>query len=163
MLPCFVNRRQQPRPSRHIGHRDGNPALTTPCKSTTSESICHRDARKSFRIRSYAKCRVSPAISCSARSAFSVTSALNPFFDVPRVFQLSPLFSHSCALFCTTGAMQLFRNQFVAHSFPCNGGCTPFLPKMEHSGSCRNGIARNPQTSVPTPACHNCWYSEALR
>ena len=38
---------------------------------------------------------------------------------------LSPFFSHSCALFCATGAMQVFWNQFVAHSFSCNGGCVP--------------------------------------
>jgi hypothetical protein len=44
----------------------------------------------------------------------------------PRVFDLSPFSSRSCALFCATGAMQLFWNQFVAHSFYCDGGvCTP--------------------------------------
>ncbi len=38
------------------------------------------------------------------------------------VFQLSPLFSRFCALFCATTAMQLFSNQFVAHSFRRHGG-----------------------------------------
>src|SRR5260370_9530785 len=45
---------------------------------------------------------------------------------VPRQFphacQLSPLFSHSCALFGATAAMQLLCNQFVAHSFRRHGG-----------------------------------------
>ena len=51
---------------------------------------------------------------------------------VPRsflcVFQLSPLFSHSCALFCATTTMQLFSNQFVVHSFRRHGGVGgPFI------------------------------------
>ena len=46
----------------------------------------------------------------------------------PRAFQLSPLFSNCCALFGTTAAMQLFWNQFVAHSFRRHGGVLPSSP-----------------------------------
>jgi hypothetical protein len=52
-----------------------------------------------------------------------LAKAFLPTFQ--RVLQLFPLFSHSCALFCTTGATQLFSNQFIAHSFHRHGGCTP--------------------------------------
>jgi hypothetical protein len=45
-----------------------------------------------------------------------VVRALQRFLD------LFPFFSHSCALFCTAGATQLFWNQFVAHSFRRHGG-----------------------------------------
>jgi hypothetical protein len=56
-----------------------------------------------------------------------------------RVFHLSPLFSNSCALFCATTAMQLFSNQFVAHSFRRHGGVVggPFITSSTSAiGAC---------------------------
>ena len=38
---------------------------------------------------------------------------------------LSPFFSYSCALSCTTALAQLFSSQLVTHSFHRDGGCTP--------------------------------------
>jgi hypothetical protein len=108
LLSC-VNRAQQHLSSRHINRCDENPTSTTPCKSTTSETLCHRDARKSFstlplraglarRIRSYAKCRVS-LTSPSSFLKFSLNFfrliATRPQFP----HKTRPLFSWACALF----------------------------------------------------------------
>jgi hypothetical protein len=98
VLRCYVNRRQQPRPSRHIAHRDGNPSPTTPCKSSTSESICHRDARKYFRICSYAKCRVSlTSLFLFLKYSLNLLRLIAARAHFPNKTRL--LFSWACALF----------------------------------------------------------------
>jgi hypothetical protein len=43
-------------------HGDENPALVTPFNSAVYTTARHRDARNSFRIRSYENCRVSPTL-----------------------------------------------------------------------------------------------------
>jgi hypothetical protein len=105
-------------PSRHTCARDEKQLLLSPSKTGPYKSPSHRDAFKSFRIRSYENCRVSPAISRFRAGTFRPS-------EVSTCFQLSPFFSYSCALFCTTGAKQLFWNQFVAHSFRPHGGVHP--------------------------------------
>ncbi len=58
-------------PSRHTRARDEKQPLLSSSKIRPYKSPSHRDARKSFRMRSYENCRVSPAIS---RSFFSQRS-----------------------------------------------------------------------------------------
>jgi hypothetical protein len=65
--------------------RDEKPVTATPLDS----ALTNCDACKSFRIRSYASCRVSPAIPCS----FSPRQTIHAF--------ASSLFSINCALFGT--------------------------------------------------------------
>ena len=45
-----------------------------------------------------------------------------------RVSDLSPFFSHCCALLPTTANQQLLWNQLLLHSFHHDGGCTPLIP-----------------------------------
>ena len=58
----------------------------------------------------------------------------------PRVFHLSLLFSSNCTLFCAPGAMQLFWNQFVAHSFRYHGGVGGLLSL---SATCLSSVVRS--------------------
>ncbi len=122
-----MNSRQQPRPSRHIGHRDGNPTSTTPFKSSTSESIRHRDARKSFRIRSYAKCGVSPAsLSPFLKDCLNFLRLIATLPQSPH--KTRPLFSWACALFhFPYGVTPLFV------TLTKTAGCMGFLPNLELS------------------------------
>jgi hypothetical protein len=67
-------------------------------------------------------------------------------FDVQsfkRVSDPSPLFSSSCALLPATAGPHLFWNQFVAHSFRCDGGCTPLSRPPIRSTRCFAGGARS--------------------
>ena len=74
------------------------------------------------------------------------------FFFRPSTFDsqlsspsdLSPFFSHSYALFCTTGVMQLFWNQLVAHSFRHHGVYTPSSPVGHFCYSGRPNMIASP-------------------
>jgi hypothetical protein len=116
ILPCqpFMH-------SSRLRHRNEIPVTVSPSEST----LTNLDAHKFFRICSYEKCRVSLAISPALGR-----SDLRTF---QHVFHLSPLFSQSCALFCATGAMQLFWNQFVAQSFHHHGGVYPLSSRFSSS------------------------------
>jgi hypothetical protein len=69
---------------------------------------------------------LSPLESALTKTGEGYESARRLTSCMPRPFkcvlQLSPLFSHRCALFSTTSATQLFWNQWVAHSFRRHGG-----------------------------------------
>ena len=49
----------------------------------------------------------------------------SPLFPSPP---LSPFFLAPYSHTYTTATLQPFCNQFVTHSFPCDGGCTPLSP-----------------------------------
>src|SRR5712664_1849428 len=72
-------------------HRDEKPVTTSPLDS----ALTNRDARKSFRMRFYEKCRVSPASSIKDLEFFSsapvASNALCSLFSLfaPRVFHNS--------------------------------------------------------------------------
>ncbi len=72
-------------------HRDEKPVTTSPLDS----ALTNRDARKSFRMRFYEKCRVSPASSIKDLESFSsspvASNALCSLFSLfaPRVFHNS--------------------------------------------------------------------------
>src|SRR2546427_10151765 len=81
-------------PSRHTLARDEKQPLLSSSKTRLYKPLSHRDARKSFRIGSYVNCRESPAISRSARSAFSGDRRLSrPSRGVKSLFML-PAFSN---------------------------------------------------------------------
>src|SRR5713226_3946926 len=59
MLPCAVNYRRETRCAFQFRHVTKPPATASPLQS----ALTNGDACNSFRIRSYANCRVSPALS----------------------------------------------------------------------------------------------------
>jgi hypothetical protein len=80
-----------------------------------------RDARNSFRFCSYANCRVSmrsPDLS-TFNCAVCIPDASSGPLNLATRFDLSPFFSHSCALFCTflhLPKTQLFCFHVLPHS-----------------------------------------------
>jgi hypothetical protein len=94
------------RPSRHAQAREKKQLLLSSSKTRPYKSPPHRDARKSFRIRSYENCRVSPTISRPFSFLRSLHDRNQPF--------LAPFFSYSCKL----PILQFLCFDILA----CNGG-----------------------------------------
>ena len=99
---------------RHTRHRDAIPVSANPLES----ALTNCDARKSFRIRSYEKCRVSPAIPAS----FSSASRRPPLHGPP------PPLSFHTLMNCPICKPFVFRFMHVM------GGCTPPSPNGERFG-----------------------------
>jgi hypothetical protein len=87
-----------------------NTAILTPLEC----ALTPRDASKSFRMRSYKKCRVSPAIPYSSSSAAPSSTTL-PFFS----FQ-----SLTNCKFCNSFVLKLIQNA---------RGVSPFFPKWNQA------------------------------
>ena len=83
----------------HMRHRDENSFSPTPFKSATSDTLCHRDARNPFRIRSYENTGVSLTISHFGTAPFSMifTGSSSPGTSVSRDFP-GPVGASQCYL-----------------------------------------------------------------
>ena len=155
MLLSLVNYRLQPRRSAH----PQPPCLLPPyiltsllpylvfvrhvTKIPSPQPLCFphlqdRDARNSFRFCSYANCRVSMRSRhlSTFNCAVCIPDASSGPLNLATRFYLSPVFSISCALFCTFLRLpktQLFRFHALPHSLQktTRGGGTPLF----HGGS----------------------------
>src|SRR5713226_5177486 len=105
---------------------------------------CHRSEKSpvSLAIATLPKTVVSnPCVCVTSETPRGVVT-----LNIPALFNLSPFLSHSCALFCTTDVPQLFSNQPVTHSFPCDGGCTPLALLFFLRAPRRDGQESRPPT-----------------
>ncbi len=95
------------RPSRHTRARDEKQLPLSSSKTRLYKSLSHRDAHKSFRIRSYENCRVSPAIFPSnfqpqtSSSCLCHTSENSPISDHPDRIRVPSDHRESRDLTCT--------------------------------------------------------------
>jgi hypothetical protein len=129
----------QPLRARHNPHRDENPPLVTPSRSSHCKTVRHRDTANSFstvrlragfarRIRSYENCRVSPGAallffknrfnSQESSLLYGIGTAEKPFcvFNGLRTLPFS-----------------VCRNSFVCHSCENCRGVWVFFPKWNAS------------------------------
>jgi hypothetical protein len=115
-----------------------------------------RDARNSFRFCSYANCRVSmrsPDLS-TFNCAVCIPDASSGPLNLATRFDLSPFFSHSCALFCTflhLPKTQLFCFHVLPHSLQktTRGGGTPSFTGAQNELVLK--LARGSPRSVFSP------------
>jgi hypothetical protein len=64
-------------------------------------------------------------------------------------------FSCASALFCPTATRQLFCNQWIAHSFHRNGGCTPLDVPIEAPPQLWSGDSRPEHLGDPVGTCRH--------
>ena len=102
LLPCVLLDR----------HRDENPFTASPLDS----ALTNGDARNLFRIRSYKKCRVSPAISCSSFLRPSLLCSHKPF---------------AIPFFLTSYELQIVQVLCFDIHTNCPGGVSPSLRSPE--------------------------------
>ncbi len=94
-------------PSRHTHARDEKQFLLSSSKTRPYKSLSRRDARKSFRIRSYTKCRVSPGSAARTAALVAIPANLHLYFQpLARCFSFNP---------------------FLFKLLHCCPGCTPSL------------------------------------